>query len=472
MKFLEKINTKDLMLVNMIYGRGNKDNDYVDTLDIIYRDTKTNEKKLYTIENPEIEIFFTKEEYRDYNYVKSHIGLDKVDKHICEARNVAWYIAKQAGPEYMNAMKQMRETGNFRDMRKIHTYPYVFGSDMDVESFYRCHWLMEYENDCQKSLTKSYLDIETDTIDITGFPRDGECPINAVTLVDDSTRSVHTFLLNNPNNPQIQEFIDDLDNVIDELHVMFDEVYGELKYNFYMYDDELKMIKDIFRLINTIKPDFCLVWNGMGFDYPYIIARIKVLGGDPEEIMCHPDFKNKKCKFIKDKNNYAVANKGDTLELASYTKFLDQMILYAATRKGQKELKSYSLNSIAKEELGDEKLDYSDEANIKTLPYVNYRKFVIYNIKDTLLLYGLENKVNDVDNLYLRSYVNCCPYDKVFKQTFMLKRRAYYEYLLQGNILGNNVNVFNEKGEGFDGAVNITAAMFLIAGINSLGYNY
>ena len=174
----------------------------------------------------------------------------------------------------------------------------------------------------------------------------------------------------------------------------------------------------------------------------------------PEDVMCHRDFQYKMCRFIPDTRNFAIANKGDCLKLSSYTKFLDQMVLYAATRKGQSELRSNALNSIAYKELGDEKLDYSDEANIKTLPYVNYRKFVIYNIKDTLLQLGIERKVNDIENLFMRSYSNCTDVDKVFKQTVMLKSRAYYEYLLQGNIIGNNVNIFNKDNVGgFSGAV-------------------
>ena len=58
------------------------------------------------------------------------------------------------------------------------------------------------------------------------------------------------------------------------------------------------------------------------------------------------------------------------------------MLSYVGLRKGQGELKSFALNAVAKEEIGDEKLDYSEDANIKTLPYVDYKKFVTYNIKD------------------------------------------------------------------------------------------
>ena len=130
------------------------------------------------------------------------------------------------------------------------------------------------------------------------------------------------------------------------------------------------------------------------------------------------------------------------------------MILYAATRKGQSELRSNALNYIGHHELKDEKIDYADEANIKTFPYINYRKFIIYNIKDVLLQMGIERKVNDFENLYIRSYSNCVDYDKVFKQTVMLKTRAYYEYILQGLVLGNNINIFNGSGENsFSGAI-------------------
>ena len=128
------------------------------------------------------------------------------------------------------------------------------------------------------------------------------------------------------------------------------------------------------------------------------------------------------------------------------------MIVYAQVRKGKSELGSVRLNVIGKEELGDEKLDYTEEANIKTLPYVNYKKFLLYNIKDVLLQYGIERKTSDLDNLYTRSIMNSVPYKKVFSQTALLRNRCYVDYLKQGYIIGNNINIdyerdFNEPEE-------------------------
>ena len=456
MKFLpDNINKDDIMLLDVKYVRGNKSNDYTDTLYIVYKEISTGTKKLYTINKPEIDIYFTKEEFRDYDYNKTFMELEKTEKIRCRYTSIPWTIAKTAGGEYEQALKQMMEKGDFRSKDKMNLYPYVFGSDLPIDAFYRVNWLLNYDNDAEKHPTKQFLDIEVDTISIPGFPKPGECPINAVSLVDEPTKTVYTFLLENEANPQIQEFKENINDIIQEAHEMFDESYGIFDYKIFMYreEDELEMIIDIFKLINTLKTDFLLVWNA-GFDLPYFVARIEKLGGDPTEIICHKDFKNKVCYYKKDEKNFKVANKSDAFICTSYTKYVDQMILYAATRKGQKELRSNSLNYTGRDELGDEKIDYTEDANIKTLPYVNYKLFYLYNVKDTLLQYGIEKKVNDIDNLYLRTYSNCTGYDQIFKQTVMLKSRAYYEFLLQGLILGNNINVHIQHGDStFSGAL-------------------
>ena len=121
------------------------------------------------------------------------------------------------------------------------------------------------------------------------------------------------------------------------------------------------------------------------------------------------------------------------------------MLVYAGVRKGQSEIGSFKLNIIGKSEVGDEKLDYSEEANIKTLPYVNFKKFLLYNIKDVLLQYGIERKTHDIDNLYTRSIMNSVPYKKVFSQTALLRNRCYVDYLKQGYVIGNNINIDYER---------------------------
>lgn len=477
MKVIKNINNDDVMLVNIMYHRGTADTEWKDSIDIIYKDLNTNEKYLYTIDEPKMEIYFTKPELRHYNYNKLFIDMKEADVHTVKYRNLEREIAKEAGSNYEQFIKQCIETGNRAGIKNVHKCPFVFGSDFDIENWYKVQWVLNHNNSKNKPVTKQFLDIEVDGIDVAGIPKPGEYPINAVTLVDQHSMTCLTYALRNEKNPQIQELEDDMDGFINELHELFDESYGRLDYKVLFYSDELKMIKDLYGTINILKRDFLVIWN-MGFDIPFIIERIKNLGGVPEEIMCHRDFKVKECYFKKDTVNFMVENKSDFFKCSSYTTTLDQMVLYAANRKGQGTIRSNRLNDIALIELKDEKLDYSEDATIKTLPYVNYRKFLIYNIKDTLLQLGIEQKTNDLDAIYLRALDNATAYHKVFKQSIFLKNRSYIEFYKQGFIIGNNPNTvygkvrsddFDDDDEGYDGALVADPELNSYEGMTVLG---
>lgn len=455
---------KKLMLVNILYQKGNKLTEYIDYLNVIYKDLTTGEKHLYTIEEPTIDIYEVKEEFRDFKYPRHFLELDKLNKHTVKYRNVMFEIAKLAGKEEFERFKQQ----GYSERRQIFKYPYVLGGDIDVETYYRLKWFEQCDNNEAKPLTKLFLDIETDQIDWdAGICLTGECEINMVTIVDDCTNTSYTFLYDNGKNPQIKPFIDDIDGVIQELHDLMDETYGVLNYKLFMFTDEIEMLKQIFLLINTLKRDMLLIWN-MGFDANYIMRRLEYLDVNPRDIMCHPDFKVQTLYYREDTNSFTFANKGDYFDISQYTVWIDQMLYYAASRKSQGTIKSVKLNDVGKSEIQDEKIDYSEGgSNIRTIAYDNYRLATIYNIKDVILQMGIERKVHDMDGLYLSVYNNCVPYKKATKQTVALRSFMYKEFLTKKNlILGHNVNfdsraksLVNEDGEeeeqeGFEGALN------------------
>ena len=478
MEFLQLKESRkdDIMLTNIIYNQPSAQTNWVDSIDVIYKDLSTNIKYLETIINPTMDVYFTKPEYRNYDYPKYTMPIEQVEIQNISCKHATRDIAKIAGGKYAEYYRQCVETKNRKAMKNLHKYKYVMASDYDPESYYRIQFSCHYLNDKQKPITKMYSDIEVDGINVEGFVKDGVAPINAITLIDEKTRKCFTFALRNEKNPQIQELEDNLDLFKRECHNMFDESYGEFEYNILFYDekDEIVMLKDYFNLIHTLKRDFIMFWN-MNFDANYLMDRITELGYNPADIMCHPDFPVKRCYYYEDRKNFAVKMKKDAFTISDYTTWIDQMILYAQIRKGQSELGSVKLNIIGKKELGDEKLDYSEEANIKTLPYVNYQKFLLYNIKDVLLQFGIERKTSDLDNLYTRSILNSVAYKKVFSQTALLRNRCYVDYLKQGYVIGNNINLdYNkdwdsdddEDDEKFAGAFNINGRFksSLIAG--------
>lgn len=444
---LGKANLRKYLLINVIYHRPTKDANWNDYCSIIVKDTTTGEKRLIEIENPKMIEYIVKDEYRNYTYTPAYRPLAQCTPQLIHYKDVIKEVANVGGTPAKNFWKQCIDLGNRGALKNLHKYPYVLGTDVNYADYFRCEWALHYHNNSiEKNLTKTFLDIEVDTIDIHGFPAPGSCPINAVSYVDAVDRRVYVFLLRNDRNPQIAEFEDNIEEFKQMCHDAFDESYGDLDYLFYMFDEdkEIYLIQQLFALIHHLKRDFLLIWN-MAFDIPFIIARIEELGYDPKEIMCDPDFNHKELYYRKDTFHYDFKTRNDSFTISSYTVFLDQMMQYIKIRKQKSELKSVKLNAIAQKELGDEKLDYSDEADIRTLPYKNYKKFVLYNIKDTLLLFGIENRTHDIDNIFDRALVNGTGYQSLFSQTILLKNRAYISYFKQGYILGNNRNIDYSK---------------------------
>lgn len=467
------LNKDDVMLIDVQYVRKNKRENLPDYLYIIYKIISTGEKKLLKIPEPEVSIYFEKPEHRNFDYIKQFEWMDRLDEVKIKYTDIIPSIVNDIGSKGKERLAHIYETGNYKELKEFLKYPYVFGADMDIRTLYRHKWYQSFDNKSDKTLTKGFLDIEVDIMEGSGSPDPTVNPIDLVTLIDGTNKVSYTFALVGVQykekliQPKVssngiteeekrqmyesrirqQEYLmDHVDELKEELHDLFDESYGYFDYKFYFYHDERQMLVHLFQLINKLKLDLLGIWN-ISFDMPYIKERGEYLGLDPKEFMCHPDFPNKECYFKKDKINFAVKNKADFFHISSYTVFLDQMILYAAIRKGRSELRSNKLTYIAEKEIGDEKLDYSEDGNIKTLSYKNYKKYFIYNIKDVLLQYGIESKVNDYDTFWFTAYQNITPYESIFKQTVKLRCVQYKSFYNQGIIPGSNKNSGYAKEE-------------------------
>lgn len=435
-----KLNPKDWLMMNTLYQRPTKETEWHDYAYIVMKNVKTGEKKLFTAIDPSMLIYVVNEDKRDYDYYPAYKPLKNCTPVPVQYRKVLDAIAQCGGKKCQDFLTSARKSrGSLA--KELFKYPYVLGADYDYTDYARIEWALHYHNsEIDARVDKMFLDIEVDGIDVPGFPQPGECPINAVSLIDEASSTVFVFLLTNDKNPQIEEYRKNIDKRIKSYNDAFDESYGKLEYKVQFFDVEIDLIAAVFGVINTLKRDILGLWN-MAFDIPFIIERCKVLGYDPKSIMCHPDFKTQILNYRKDTKQHDFKRKNDVFIISSYTVFVDQMGTYIKIRKQFSELKSLKLNAIAQKELKDTKLDYSDEANIKTLPYENYPLFVMYNIKDTLLQLGIERKAHDLDTIFLNTLTNATPFHKIFSQTQVLKNHAYISYFTQGFIIGNNRNI-------------------------------
>jgi hypothetical protein len=445
-----------------------------DYLYIIWKDLDTGEKHLKIIEEPLMTIYFEKPECRDHKNWNNYKEISKCDPKTVKYKDIMYAIADDWGPEGRQFISNCFESRAYNRLSEVFLYPYSFGADYDIRTWYRYNWKKTFGNDRPKILSKGYLDIEVDTLESVGFPNPSFNPIDLCTIIDDTTNQVYTFaLIGVDYKERDTSYMTDAQKEREKeekgmyerrmkmqdywstrpgelkvkAHEMFDEAYPGMNFNFYFYKDELKMITHIWQLINTLKLDFIEVWN-MPFDIPYFVDRITALGGDPTSIMCHPDFPSKECWFKPDKRHFEIKNKTYYMNISSYTIFPCQMTNYAAIRKGGSELRSNRLDYIGKKEVGDTKLNYSAEGNIKTLSYKNYLMYVLYNIKDVLLQMKIERRTADLDTYYTTSYENMTAYEDVFKQTVVLRNVQYEAFMEQGLIPGNNVNAIYQRMKG------------------------
>lgn len=461
----------DITILNNWYIKPKKDsktNKYDNgSMTVIYRDNTTGEKHKLVAKNPKCRFYVAKPDvYLDHNEL--FLPESQLDKVVVPYKDQLKTIAELTDnlDFYYDNMKSGQ---NFQN-KLLYTHPRIFNADYNIEDHWRALFAEQYTNE-PYVLDKSYLDIEVDGINAIGdFPEMGECPINAVSLIDSANNQVHTLLLENKKNPLIEKFKKNINgSMFARLKkFIFDKVGGwknavrfgldKLEFNFHFYpeDEEIRLIHDIFNIINTYKPDFVLAWN-MAFDIPYIMARIQSLGYDPADIMCHPDFTEKKAfYYVDERNKNEYAERGDYAVISSYSVYIDQMITFASRRKGQSQFKSFKLDDIGFEIAKVHKLDYHHiTRDLAQLPYLDYETFVFYNIMDTIVQKCIEARTTDIDYIFSKSLMNDVIYSKVHRQTIYLANRGAKSFRGENDevyIIGNNVNKHNDSNESYDGA--------------------
>ena len=451
----------DLSILNAYYQYASKNPDTgkyeKDYMVISYKDNITQQKKHEIIYEPTY-LFYQANEDVSLMYNNLYIDKNKVHPIECKYSELEKTIAELTGN--LDFFYENIRAGNRRGNRALHKIPSIFNSDSNIEDHYRYRFAIDYKNEVYP-VDKAYFDIEVDTKYMAGdFPELGECPINAVSYVDDKTHSINVFLLRNENNPLIQEFEDNFKDsavarkLFEELQQFIIENAGgqekaakfdllDLNFNFMFFDDEIELLKALFSVINHNSPDFMLAWN-MAFDIPYIIERCYALGVDPALILSSQDYEVKYARYYIDelhKNDYEL--RGDYYSIAADTVYIDQLVQFASRRKGQAAFPNFKLDTAADiiTKGAVRKLDYSHiTTNLTDLPYLNYKIFVFYNIMDTIAQKCIEKTVEDVDYIYMTALNNDTRYSKCHRQTVYLANRARKYFYSMGYILGNNCN--------------------------------
>jgi len=151
-------------------------------------------------------------------------------------------------------------------------------------------------------------------------------------------------------------------------------------------------------------PDIVTGWNIEFFDIPYLINRIKRLFNEKEAKKLSP------WGMINEREIEFRGKKNQTYDIVGLTT-LDYYQLYRKFSFGNQE--SYKLDYIAQIELGEKKVDYRDQGykDLTDLYNRNHQLFIEYNIKDTVLVDKLEDKLKFIEQVMAIAYDAKVNYD-------------------------------------------------------------
>jgi len=311
----------------------------------------------------------------------------------------------------------MRECRDFiRKYKEIDNFS-IYGNDKFEFSFIAEYFPEEHIEYDFSQIRIAYLDIEIASEN--GFPD-----------IDTATEEVTAITLKIDRKCYVfgrGEFVHDRENVF-----------------YFRFDSERALLQKFFEMWDKESPDIVTGWNIETFDIPYLVNRAKRL------------FDEKRNPFRllspwKKVHAYTMFGMGGR-ELQAYeiigVETLDYLQMYRKFTYTNQE--SYRLDHIAFVELGEHKLDYSEQGTLHLLYKNDYQKFIEYNIKDVELVEELESKLKLLEMLVALAYLCKVNYGNTFGQVRM------WDTLIFNNLLRKKIVIppkkHSSKSSNFEGA--------------------
>lgn len=175
----------------------------------------------------------------------------------------------------------------------------------------------------------------------------------------------------------------------------------------------------------------CRVHNCEFFDIPYIINRIMRVLGKSQARKLSP------WGFLSENKLEIMGREQQTWNIVGIN-ILDYMQLYKKFAYTIQE--SYSLDHIAFQELGERKLDYGEYGSLAGLQVGNWERYVDYNIRDTLLVDRLDDKLKLIELVFAMAYDAKVNYQDTFT-TVRAWDIIIHNYLLERGTVVHQISV-------------------------------
>ena len=231
------------------------------------------------------------------------------------------------------------------------------------------------------------------------------------------------------------------------------------------YDDEKNLIIAFFDKIHEIDPDYAFGWNSANFDFRYLVNRLKKLftedkvwrennkDVDPslyaQAMVCDKKYmyhnvngKNisfKPIAYCSFNERQQVGERFSSTKIVDGINWIDQMELYGVVHSGEGVKDSYALDAISNALINNEKLEF-DKGDVTNAAWYNFAQFTEYNIRDGLLLFLLDDYLEDCSLLDIMSQIMYVRKEKAFSQSIALQNFVSFLCIENNTIMNSNKN--------------------------------
>lgn len=219
-------------------------------------------------------------------------------------------------------------------------------------------------------------------------------------FIDIETRSINGFSTGEEASEEISliQFYDNFDKVFYALGTKpydldFVSKHGTVKY--ILFKNEKEMMIDFVKMVRDKNPTILVGFNSFGFDFPYIINRLKNLKINPDLLSPINQITSKEAIDSDNKEYIHYDIVGRIL--------LDYRELYR--KYSYEKLPKYSLEAVAVHELGEGKIQHDEYDSWEVFYTEDYQKFVNYGIRDIEVLVELDQKLKFIDTAKYIAYL-------------------------------------------------------------------
>jgi DNA polymerase elongation subunit (family B) len=312
----------------------------------------------------------------------------------------------------------MREASDF--IKQYEDVPNfgVHGQSNFVTQFISNHFPNEVKFDYDQ-INVAYIDIEVASDEGFPEPEQAKHPIISIALRNNQSDKYYVWGLGE-----------------------YDMSKCEYDADYFYCETEKNLLMSFLGWWKSNYPDVATGWNSRLFDFTYLINRMNQIIGEDHTKQMSP------WGLIRERK---IPTMGGRIQIAydmegiTQLDYLDLFKKFTLNTYGQQE--SYKLDHIAHVVLGERKLSYDEYGSLHSLYKHDHQKFIDYNIKDTELVWRLEQEIGIISLVMTMSYGAKTNYGDALGTTAIWDSIIYNELMDQNIIIPPRPSIDHDAGK-------------------------